>query len=171
MVVFLVAAASSFLIYLLLTAGSGDFLLIWSLEEILAGFFSALLVGYVVKKLFSCLGVKTSFAFLNPIRWILLFVYFVGPFFYSMAKANLDVAYRVITGEINPGIVKISTKLKTDLGITMLANSITLTPGTLSVDVDEENNLYVHCINLKHREPKIEEVCSSFHKWVKRITE
>lgn len=65
-----------------------------------------------------------------------------------MAKANFDVAYRVITGKINPGIVKMSPGLKTDTALTFLANSITLTPGTLSVDTDDEKNLYVHWINV-----------------------
>ena len=59
-------------------------------------------------------------------------------------------ANRVITGKINPGIVRISPKLKTDLGVTLLANSITLTPGTLTVDIDEKtNDLYVHWIAVK----------------------
>jgi multicomponent Na+:H+ antiporter subunit E len=104
-------------------------------------------------------------------------VYVIGPFFYGMAKANFDVAYRVITGRINPGIVKISPGLRSDLGTTMLANSITLTPGTLSVDVDEDkNDLYIHWINvekkaIKEKPVECEKVCGSFAKWVRRITE
>ena len=94
-----------------------------------------------------------------------------------MAKANFDVAYRVITGKINPGIVKISPDLKTDLGITMLANSITLTPGTLSVDIDEDrNDLYIHWINVKKEAISktpidCKWVCAKFDKWVRRIAE
>ena len=94
-----------------------------------------------------------------------------------MAKANFDVAYRVITGKINPGIVRISPDLKTDIGITLLANSITLTPGTLSVDIDEESNdLYIHWINVKEESLKKKPVdckfiCGSFPKWVRRIAE
>ena len=94
-----------------------------------------------------------------------------------MAKANIDVAYRVITGRIKPGIVKISPKLKTDAGLTMLANSITLTPGTLSVDVDEEtNDLYVHWINVKkealEKMPRdYEYVCGKFPDWARRVME
>jgi multicomponent Na+:H+ antiporter subunit E len=94
-----------------------------------------------------------------------------------MAKANVDVAYRVITGKINPGIVRISPDLKTDLGITMLANSITLTPGTLSVDIDEDkNDLYIHWINVKKEALKKSPVecrfvCAGFEKWVRRIAE
>ena len=113
----------------------------------------------------------------NPVRWFLFLGYLIGPFFVALAKANLDVAYRVITGKIDPGIVRITPGLKTDLGITMLANSITLTPGTLSVDIDEDtNDLYVHWINVDKKalekkpvDPKY--ICGNFPKWVRRITE
>ena len=109
---------------------------------------------------------------LNPLRWVYFLIYLVGPFFFYMARANVDVAYRVITGRIRPGIVRIRTGLKTDFGAAMLANSITLTPGTLSVEIDEKtNDLYVHWINVKKKDPKPEEVCGSMLKWVRRITE
>ena len=114
---------------------------------------------------------------LNPVRWFAFLAYAIVPFFFSMAKANVDVAYRVITGKINPGIVRISPDLKTDLGITMLANSITLTPGTLSVDIDEDkNDLYVHWINVKKealtKKPvDCKYVCGNFPKWVRRVAE
>jgi len=89
-----------------------------------------------------------------------------------LIKANIDVAYRVITGKINPGIVKISPQLKSDAAITMLANSITLTPGTLSVDIDEDNNdLYIHWINVTDLKPSIEDICGNFPEWVRRIAE
>jgi len=109
---------------------------------------------------------------LNPFRWVIFLVYLIGPFFWAMAKANIDVAYRVITGKINPGIVKISAGLKTDLGITLLADSITLTPGTLSVDIDEKNNdLYVHWINVTTLKPTTHHICANFPQWIRRITE
>ena len=91
-----------------------------------------------------------------------------------MAKANIDVAYRVITGKINPGIVKISPGLKTDLGITLLADSITLTPGTLSVDIDEKNNdLYIHWINVhvEDLEGATQKIVSRFEKILVNIFE
>jgi len=109
---------------------------------------------------------------LNPLRWVIFLVYLIGPFFWAMAKANVDVAYRVITGKINPGIVKISPGLKTDLGITLLADSITLTPGTLSVDIDEKNNdLYIHWINVTTLKPTTHHICTNFPQWIRRIAE
>ncbi|MFH1063737.1 MAG: Na+/H+ antiporter subunit E [Candidatus Woesearchaeota archaeon] len=115
---------------------------------------------------------SSKLRFLNPLRWLYLVVYLFGPFLFYMAKANIDVAYRVITGRINPGIVKIKTGLVTDIGITMLANSITLTPGTLTVDIDPKtNDLYIHWINVKRDDPSPEDVCGSMLKWVRRIVE
>ena len=168
--IFPIAFVFSLLIYLSLTVGSGD-ILMWSSGEITAGIFLSVLTAFFVSNILSELEIETNLAFFNPVRWSLFLIYAIGPFFWAMTKANLDVAYRVITGRINPGIVKISPELKTDLGITLLANSITLTPGTLSVDLDKENNLYVHWINVKNLEPKIEDVCSNFHRWIRRITE
>jgi multicomponent Na+:H+ antiporter subunit E len=110
--------------------------------------------------------------FLNPLRWITFIVYLVYPLFFEMFKANIDVAYRVITGKIRPGIVKINPELKSAGAITLLANSITLTPGTLTVDIDEETNeLYVHWIYVKKKDPKPEHVCGKMVKWVKFIAD
>ncbi|HEC91519.1 MAG TPA: cation:proton antiporter, partial [Candidatus Atribacteria bacterium] len=115
---------------------------------------------------------KRGYRMLNPLRWVIFLIYLIGPFFLAMAKANIDVAYRVITGRINPGIVKISPGLKTDLGITMLANSITLTPGTLSVDIDEKNNdLYIHWINVTTLKPTTHHICANFPQWIRRVAE
>jgi multicomponent Na+:H+ antiporter subunit E len=87
------------------------------------------------------------------VRYFWAVVYIPVLFFY-MILANFDVLYRVIhpAMPINPGIVKVKTKLSTDTGKTALANSITLTPGTLTVDIREEGILYVHCINIKETE-------------------
>ncbi|RKY40712.1 MAG: cation:proton antiporter [Candidatus Makaraimicrobium thalassicum] len=160
----------SWFIYLALTVGSGGFLL-WSPEEILFGILFAVLSTLLIKKLFSMTGMKPGLKCLNPKRWLLFLVYVLGPFFFSMVRANLDVAYRVITGKIKPGIVRISSGgLRTDFGLTMLANSISLTPGTLTVDVDRDN-LYVHQLYVRNKESKTEEICSSMSKLIGRMTE
>ena len=101
---------------------------------------------------------------------------YVPSFLYYCMKANLDVAYRVLHPDvpIRPGIVKVRTSLKSDTALTFLANSITLTPGTLSVDVDKENGiLYVHWIEVKDKD--IEKatglVAERFERILKRIFE
>jgi len=53
-----------------------------------------------------------------------------------------------------------------------LADSITLTPGTLTVDIDEEkNDLYIHWINVTTLEPTTHHICSNFPQWIRRIAE
>lgn len=174
MLAFLATGALAYILYLILTFFTGSVGL-WSVGELVAGaVLSALagLIAYRVSFARERTGGKSSFRMLNPLRLILFLGYAIGPFFLAMAKANIDVAYRVITGRIRPGIVRISPHLQTDFGITLLANSITLTPGTLSVDVDEETgDLFVHWINVTNPEPDLKEVCGSFPDWARRIAE
>jgi multicomponent Na+:H+ antiporter subunit E len=69
----------------------------------------------------------------------------------EIMKASIAVAKIIIQPKINikPGIISVPIRVKTDLGITTLANTITLTPGTLTVDVsDDRSTLYVHCIDI-----------------------
>ena len=70
-------------------------------------------------------------------------------FLVALVRANLDVALRVLKPSlpISPGIVRIRTSLKTPLARTLLANSITLTPGTITVDV-RDDLFYVHWISV-----------------------
>lgn len=129
----------SFLTWLLLT---------WTLniQFIIAG----IVVSAAVSLLFHEMLPKEHRIFISPVR-LFWFLVYVPVFFYYMLMANLDVVYRALhpAMPIKPGIVKIKTKLKTDSGITALANSITLTPGTLTVDVTDDGYLYIHWINVK----------------------
>ena len=104
-------------------------------------------------------GVPIAFAFrrfyvdqmpaLAVLRAIPAILLYVGLFVKELLTANLDVAYRVLAPSmpISPQVIEIPLRVETDLAITTLANSITLTPGTLSMDYDDErNSLYVHAI-------------------------
>ena len=57
----------------------------------------------------------------------------------EIIKATIDVALRTLNGKVEPEIIEIETELKSPISQVILANSITLTPGTLSIDVDTEN--------------------------------
>jgi multicomponent Na+:H+ antiporter subunit E len=73
---------------------------------------------------------------------------------------------------INPGIVKVKTTLKSDTALTFLANSITLTPGTLCVDiVAEEGLLYIHWIDVKSQdvEKASQLIVTKFENVLKKI--
>jgi multicomponent Na+:H+ antiporter subunit E len=68
-------------------------------------------------------------------------------FIWELIKANLRVAYDVLTPglQIRPGVIAIPLDVETDTEITVLANLITLTPGTLSLDVSSDRKvLYIH---------------------------
>ncbi|MBM3135300.1 MAG: Na+/H+ antiporter subunit E [Chloroflexi bacterium] len=72
-------------------------------------------------------------------------------FLWQMIKANLQVAYSVLTPRyrMRPGVIAIPLDVQTDAEITLLANLITLTPGTLSLDVSADRRvLYVHSMVL-----------------------
>ena len=176
MLSFIVTALFSGAVYLLLTAGSGPVLRLWSSQELLVAVVVAVAVGFVARQYFASARRRAAS---NPLRWLQAVAYVVGPFFVEMAKANFDVAYRVITGRIRPGIMRVQSGMKTDLSTLMLANSITLTPGTLTVDIDgETNDLFVHMINMSpetqaRESVEAKEVFGLFDcpAWIRRIAE
>jgi len=160
--------------YLLLTLAAGQSMaeeapwshLIWSFEELMLGISVSLITAALVDHILCRTG---NYRMANPVRWVIMLIYSV-PLFIEMAKANLDVTYRIITGKIEPAIVKIEPDLETDLGLTFLANSITLTPGTLTVDIDDEKNeMYIHWIKIG--EDPTENIAGRFVRWIRRFAE
>jgi multicomponent Na+:H+ antiporter subunit E len=94
-------------------------------------------------------------------------VAFVFYFLSELVKANLEVAYEVITPKLNmtPGIVAFPLEASTDIEISILANLISLTPGTLSLDVsDDRKVLYVHSMYITDREAFIAELKNGFER-------
>lgn len=175
MIPFLITTGVAFLFYLLLVVGSGN-ILVWSIEEIIAGIILSIGIGLLSRNV---LCKSRNYRMINPVRLIQLLIYIPGPFFVELTKANLDVAYRVITGKIRPGIIRLKSGMKSDFALIMLAHSITLTPGTLSVDVDEKtNDLFIHVINIDEeteKKPFLEakEIFSymDLPSWIRRIAE
>lgn len=140
-------------------------------QHILVGLFVCALVAYLTGDMF----VQRPHLFKHVERY-LWFLYYIPFFLWEMFKANIDVAYRVSHPKlpIKPGIVKVKTTLKSDTGLTFLANSITLTPGTLTVDLDRERGfLYIHWINVRHKdiEGATERIVKRFEKILTRIFE
>ncbi|MBO6893627.1 MAG: Na+/H+ antiporter subunit E [Roseibium sp.] len=67
--------------------------------------------------------------------------------------------------ELQPGIIAFPLTVDRDFEITMLANLITLTPGTLSVDVSEDRKtLYVHCIDVPDPQATIDDIKNGFER-------
>ena len=152
----------TFLLWLALT---------WSVApaEVAVGLILSLLVATLLAHIYPSEPEKA----LDPRRLLYLALY-LPYFFYYCMKANLDVAYRVLHPDmpIRPGIVKVRTTLKTEIGKTFLANSITLTPGTLAVDIDGQD-LFVHWIYVKGDDPAehTAEIVTRFEGLLRRVFE
>ncbi len=84
-----------------------------------------------------------------PIRLIVFIIVYIPVFVFELIKANIDIARRVLSPTIplNSGFVKVKTELDGDFAKLTLANSITLTPGTLTVDV-KDDELFIHCVDV-----------------------
>ena len=105
---------------------------------------------------------------LSPKALLYYFLY-LGVFLLELVKANLNLLRIVFSPKIDirPGIVKINTRLKTATGRMVLANSITLTPGTLVVDVVDDA-LYVHWIDVTaiDAEEATRQIAAKFEKYL-----
>jgi len=131
----------SFLVWMALTMGG--------LQEAAAGIVVAAVVAAVAGRFIFIPGAPARRDILS--RTFFSFRYFFI-FLWEMIKANIHVASIVLHPKcpIKPGIVKIRTRLTKDAAITVLGNSITLTPGTFTIDVNpEKKELYIHCIEVR----------------------
>lgn len=134
-----------------------------------------LITGVVV-----CAAIALAFASFarvySVIRWspkvIIYYLMYLGVFLVELTKANLYVMRLVFSPRIaiEPGIVEIKTSLKSPIGRLALANSITLTPGTLVVDI-KDDSLFIHWINVSATDPvaATEEISARFEHYLKVI--
>ena len=151
-----------FIVWLLLT---------WSLDvqNVVAGLIVSILCTVFIGHLFF----DNTVNMLDP-RRIFWFIYYLPFLAFHIITANLDVMYRVLHKDmpIRPGIVRVKTTLKSDLGLTFLANSITLTPGTLTIDIIG-SDMYIHWIYVKSDDPvrRTEIIVSRFENILKKVFE
>ncbi len=162
-------------IWLLLSwpVGEGEQAFDW--QGVILGIVVSAAVAWFYGRLFS----PPLARLLSPGRlfWAVLYLPY---FFWYCLVANIDVLYRVIHPRmpIRPGIVKVRTSLKSRAALTALSNSITLTPGTLTVDLASEEEegdtyLYVHWINVRDEDPEgaTRLIVSRFERFLRRIFE
>ena len=140
-----------------------------TIPNIVVGVVAAL----VVSIFFTRYVLKVNVRILHPHRyfWAILYLFI---FLWECIKANIDVMYRVVHPglPVKPGIVKVKSMLKTDMGKVFLANSITMTPGTITVDIIGDY-FYVHWIYVHSKDPAIytQKILGRFEKYLKRIFE
>jgi multicomponent Na+:H+ antiporter subunit E len=139
----------------------------FAMQELVVGLIVSMLISLLSVRWFTC----CTFAILAPKR-IFYMLWYLVVFIVALVKSNFDVARRVLTPSlpINPGIVKFKTQLKTDYAKMVLANSITLTPGTLTIDIVEDT-FYIHWIDVKTTDPEkaFTDIASQFEKILLKI--
>ncbi|MFP5519735.1 MAG: Na+/H+ antiporter subunit E [Bdellovibrionia bacterium] len=101
-----------------------------------------------------------------------VFIKYIYLFTWEVIKANIQVAKLLFVKneEITPAIVAVPLDVKKDHQILVLSSMITLTPGTLSLDVSEDKSkLFVHVIHTADPEQTITEIKTGFENWVKEM--
>jgi multicomponent Na+:H+ antiporter subunit E len=141
----------------------------FSVPNIIVGVVASVITSLSFTRFF----IMNVYKLIQPHRYFWFFVY-LFVFIWECIKANLDVAYRVLhpAMPIRPGIVKVKTELKSEMAKMLLANSITMTPGTISVDIIDDC-LYIHWIYISSEDPEVytKIITGAFEKYIKRIIE
>lgn len=134
--------------------------------------FSSFLVGFIIG--FCLLFIMRRFIpdafYLEKVAAIVKLVFL---FIKELILANLDVLKLVYKPKLTmqPGIFALPTELRTNAEITLLANLITLTPGTLSVAVSDDNTkIYIHTVDVPDVEGSIKAIKDTFEKAIKEVT-
>ena len=149
-------------------------LITWSftVQELAAGAVVSLAVALFSARLFIH---EKAFWLFNPVKLFGVLIY-VPVFLRELVKSNWDVAKRVFGGcrNVNPGIVKVPVSLESEYGQSMLANAITLTPGTITLDITEEEGqdyFYIHWIDVSEtdRDKAGDMIKGTLEKWIRRI--
>lgn len=141
-------------------------------QELLAGAVVSLGVAMLTARFFIH---EDPLYLFNPQKLLNLILY-LFVFLKELFKANIDVAKRALNPNlpVNPGIVKVPVDVESEYGIAMLANSITLTPGTITMDIAEEkgqNYFYIHWIDVASKDQKEagDAIKGTLENWVRRI--
>jgi len=136
-------------------------------QEISTGFLISLILTLLLHKNYLELGLPTL-----SIKRIVYTIIYIAVLLKEIIIANIDVAYRVIHPKmpIKPGIVVIKTTLKQNIAKMILANSITLTPGTFTLDILGDT-LLIHWINVQstNTDEATEIIGKRFEKYLKVI--
>lgn len=138
-------------------------------ELTLATFVVGLLLGVIIINLF---GKRTLRVLKLNIRHIIPLIQLFFIFLFELLMANLTVLAKVFSPKLNikPGIIKVPVEVEGPFWITTLANMITLTPGTLTVEVSPDNKyFYVHCLNIDNEDSIVSDIKGTFEKKIQEV--
>lgn len=106
------------------------------------------------------------------IRRPLLLAKFVCVVIYQILIANMMVARLILTNQekLHPGFLSVPLELTSPIAISLLANTISLTPGTVSCDLSEDQkSLLIHALHIEDADAIITEIKQLFEKPLKEI--
>jgi multicomponent Na+:H+ antiporter subunit E len=130
----------------------------------LANLIVGLIVGYFT--LWIILRGERKASYFNKMNLVIRFIFF---YLWNLILASLKVAYEVITPQyhMRSGVIAVPLDAKTDVEITVLANLITITPGTLSLDVSTDRRvLYIHAMYIDDKEELVRDIKMNLEKRV-----
>ncbi|QBX34830.1 sodium:proton antiporter [Paracoccus liaowanqingii] len=136
----------------------------------LGGLITGFLVGMAAMWLVRPLFPQTGSYFLRLYYWIRLIVMFV----YELVVSSIPVVKEVLTPgqRSEPALIAVPITVTTDTQITLLANFISLTPGTLSLDVSEDRKtIYIHAMFADDPDAIRAQIRDRFEVWVREATE
>ena len=154
---------SLFLLNLLLAVAWAALIGQFTLPGLAIGFVLGFLALWVVQPLFEDRG---GGYFIRVYRWIKLLVLF----HYELVVSSLSVAWDVLTPRhrARPGIIAIPMKAKGEAEVLLVTNLISLTPGTLSLDVTEDcNTLVIHAMFADDPEAIAAQIANGMERWVR----
>lgn len=88
-------------------------------------------------------------------------IYLLAYYLVKLVSANLYIAWDILTPvmHINPGVIEVETGTKKDTGLLLLSNLVSMTPGTLSIDIDPSKEiLRVHVLYMDRKEVSLKEI-------------
>ena len=142
----------------------------FSVQELIAGALVSLAAALFSARFFIH---EKAFWLFNPARFFPGLFYWICVFPIELIKANCSMVGYVFGKPIHPGIVKVPVSLKSDYGRAALANSITLTPGTITMEITEEGDqayYYVHWIDAESDgEEAGNAIKGTLEKWIRRF--
>ena len=143
-----------FLLWMILTANFQTF-------NILVG----ITVSFSIALLYTKLFVHKAFEFISPV-WLVFYLFVLLK---NLIISNIQISKRILSKDMNlsPAIISVKTGLESDWKKLLLANSITLTPGTLTLDI-KDDMLFIHVIEYDEGSNK-EDITKEFEDIIARI--
>ncbi len=122
-------------------------------------------ISFGITLLYTKMFEHHKFEFIHPV-WFLVYIFILLK---NILISNIQISKRTLSKDmkLSPAIIKVKTSLQSDWKKLLLANSITLTPGTLTLDI-EGDTLFIHIIEYRDGDSK-EEITKEFENIIAKI--